>query len=288
MTCTRKAQALRSFFNFGFDYFLSKKSLSFFDQRQCERNRDALLAKIDKQFVMRSRQGEQTTHTTELKEEQLASLERVLSPQSELNPFRDLGLRVRNYCIWRTMLATGARRAEIALLELDDLNLGEQPTITIRRPSPTAVNRRLDGANLKTEQRILPIRESLAELLATYVEDWRVRHIRPQHPSPALFLSARDGRRLFSSSINKVLSCAAACAAEVGLTQRVHPHCLRTTALNALSRKARDESGRLNSEFRDQLTYFAGWSPHSDMPLTYTREALSDALGALLRAKRKP
>jgi integrase len=286
-TCARKAQALRSFFSFSFDYFLAKKPLGLLEQRQSERNREALLAKVDKLFVMRSRHGESTTHSAGLSAPQLAALEKVFDPASEVNPFPSYTLRVRNYCIWRTLLATGARRAEIVLLELDDLDLGERPTITIRRPTLASMNRRRDGASLKTEQRTLPIREGLAGLLETYVEDWRVHQIRPRRPSPALFLSAKDGRRLSCTTINQILKRAAMSAASVGLSQRVHPHCLRTTAMNTLSRRARDKAGRLDPSFRDSLTYFAGWSPGSEMPLTYTREALSEALGMLLRAPGK-
>lgn len=285
-SCARKAQALRSFFSFSFDYFMAKEALGLLEQRQCERNRAALLAKVDKYLVMRGRLGEVTRHTEGLQEDQVAALETALNPASDINPFVSMGLRVRNYCIWRTMLATGARRSEIVLLELDDLELGSRPTITIRRPLLASANRRRDGASLKTQQRTLPIRRGLAELLETYIEDWRVDQVRPRHPSAALFLSTRDGRRLFSTSVNHVLSRASTAAISAGLFQRVHPHCLRTTAMNALSRKARDGSGRLDASFRDQLTYFAGWSPRSEMPLTYTREALSEALGMLLRKPR--
>lgn len=285
-TCAHKAQALRSFFSFCFDYFLAKKPLSLLEQRQAERNRDRLIARMDKLFAMQSRRGELTTHTAGLPEQQLAVLESVFHPASELNPFVDYSLRVRNYCIWRTLLATGARRAEIALLELEDLDLGKRPTITFRQPSKASVNRRRDGASLKTEQRTLPISDGLAGLLETYIEDWRVRQIRPNRPSPALFLSAKDGRRLFSTTINQILQCAAVSAWPTASGQRVHPHSLRTTAMNTLSRKARDKTGRLDSSFRDSLTYFAGWSPRSEMPLTYTREAISEALGMLLREPR--
>lgn len=284
-SCARMAQSLRSFCSFSFDYFLAKKSLGLLEQRQCERNRSACLAKIDKLFVMRSRQGESTLHTDELLEGQLCSLEAVLNPASESNPFSDFSLKVRNYCIWRTMLATGARRGEVALLELDDLSLGAKPTITIRRPSQASMNRRRDGASLKTAQRTLPITTDLANLLETYIEDWRFKQIQLHRPSAALFLSAGDGRRLSTSTVNKILKQAAMAA---GLSRRVHPHCLRTTAMNELSRKARDKAGRLAPSFRDHLTYFAGWSPSSDMPLTYTREALSEALGILIRTPGEP
>lgn len=286
-SCARKAQALRSFFCFCFDYFLSKQPLSLLEQRQCERNREALLSKVDKFFVMRSRQGDATTHTEGLREDQLAALERAFNPASDINPFERMELRARNYCIWRTMLATGARRAEVALLELDDLELGATPTITIRRPSTASTNRRRDGASLKTQPRIVPIRRGLAELLETYIEDWRPSLVRPRRPSAALFLSAKDGRRLSSTSMNQILKRASAAAKSIGLTQRSHPHSLRTTAMNELSRMARDGSGRLDASFRDHLTYFAGWSPRSEMPLTYTREALSEALGMLLRKPGK-
>ena len=48
------------------------------------------------------------------------------------------------------MLETLARRGEVVLIELDDVDLGPSPTIRIKRPSDINRERRLDGASLKT------------------------------------------------------------------------------------------------------------------------------------------
>jgi site-specific recombinase XerD len=286
-SCERKCTSIKSYFAFCFDYFIAKRTLTLLEQRQAEKNRDANQHRLDKLFKMRSREGELESSTLSLSDEHAALLEHTLNPASKKNPFSGDVIRVRNYCMWRLMLATGARRAEIALLELDELSLGLRPTVTFRKPSEAASSRRRDGASLKTQPRVLPLSNSLAELLETYLEDWRGQLVNTRRPSPAVFLSARDGRRLSAGALNTILNMAATAALDGGLDPKVHPHRLRTTAMNALSRRARDKDGRVSPEFRDQLIYFAGWGPRSNMPLTYTREAISDALGMLLRNPSK-
>ncbi len=285
-SCDRKCAAIRSYFSFCHDYFISKRALTLLEQRQAESNRNANLKRIAKLFVMRAQHGETTFNTEELREEELDQIEGKINPASTINPFHSNAIRVRNYCIWRLMLATGARRSEIVLLELDDLTYGKRPTVTFRYPTVLAAGRRRDGASLKTRPRTLPINESLASLLETYVEDWRSTLVKPRHPSAALFLSARDGRRMSSGTLNTIFSVIGR-GDEGGVQRKVHPHRLRTTAMNALSRRARDPDGRVSPDFRDHLTYYAGWSPSSDMPLTYTREAISEVLGRLIRKTEK-
>ncbi len=78
------------------------------------------------------------------------------------------------------MLETLARRGEVVLIELDDVDLGPSPTIRIKRPSDINRERRLDGASLKTRGRIVPITASVAAVLNEYISDHRPKLIKPK------------------------------------------------------------------------------------------------------------
>ncbi len=277
-TISRQANSICMFLQFVFDYRLSHQDLSLEQLRKAERWQKTVISRLAKLFAVRAQRGAIAQNALGLTKEELEELDGILLPGSEQNPAKDEALQLRNYCIWRLMLATGARRSETVLLEIDDLQLGAKPTITFKRPTKNAANRRRDGASLKTQQRTLPIPARLARLLSDYLERARPRYVQARRPSPAVFLSARDGRRLAATTINKMLAAASVRATKNGL----HPHRLRTTAMNALCDMVRDARGRLPDGFQDQLIYFAGWSASSKMPLLYTRESISAALGRLL------
>lgn len=285
-SCDRKLVAISSFLVFAYDHFIAKKALSLVEQRQAEKNRDSTIARLSKLFLMHSRQSELGVHASAISAQKVDALDAVARPDSPSNPFCEAETRVRNYCIWRVMLETGARRAEIVLLEIDDVRLGPQPAIAFKRPSLATRSRRKDGASMKTNPRLLPISNDLAALIEAYLEDWRDSLLKPRRPCTALFPSARDGRRLSVGAINKILS-QVLVADSSGPVERVHPHGIRKTALDELSRKDRDEKGRSSSSFRDSLTYFAGWSPGSEMPLLYLNESIRDSLNRLMREPRR-
>lgn len=285
-SCERKLAAISSFLVFAYDHFIAKKTLSLLEQRQAEKNRDSTIARLSKLFVMHSRQSELGIHASANSPQKVDALDAVARPDSPSNPFSEVEIRVRNYCIWRVMLETGARRAEIVLLEIDDVRLGAQPVIAFKQPSLATRSRRKDGASMKTEPRLLPVSNDLAALLEVYLEDWRDSLLKPRRPCTALFPSARDGRRLSVGAINKILG-RVRFADAVGPAERVHPHGVRKTALDELSRKDRDERGRSSSSFRDSLTYFAGWSPGSEMPILYLNESIRDSLNRLIREPKR-
>jgi len=57
---------------------------------------------------------------------------------------------------------------------------------------------------------------------------------------------------------------------------------LRTTGAND-ARKKLEKSDAPSLNIRDALAYLGGWSPNSDSIQKYSRQAISDRLGEILR-----
>ena len=182
------------------------------------------------------------------------------------------------------MLETGVRRAELVLLELDDLYLGGLPTVRIRSSLSAVANCRRDGASPKTRSRTVPITVTLARQISVYLERVRPELAQGFRLSRHLFISGKDGRRLSLTAVNHLV---ARLSVAAGLSEgaRLHPHGLRSTAATD-ARRAIDEKGvAVHAEMEESLSYFGGWAPGSRMVRRYTREALSEKVSRNIRAR---
>ncbi|MEF8687925.1 UNVERIFIED_CONTAM: site-specific integrase [Comamonas sp. A-3] len=278
---------MQSFIRFGFEYFKQVKGLSLLEQAQADRNTELQCRTLRKRILEEANKGEGPKCATALSEKEIALIESVMHPLSDLNPFKDPRVRVRNYCIFRLLNFTGMRRSELVLLELDDVNLSSSPTITIKAPSISNKSKRRDGANLKTLGRELPISLDLAQEIEEYREIWREELARPKRPSPALFLSAKDGRRLCANTINSIFDYLY-CVPEISkMGKRIHPHGIRTTGLTEIRRKIQKSEGATESNLHDELAYAGGWVQGSQMVTHYTRAAISENLALKIRNRPK-
>ncbi|MFG0272910.1 tyrosine-type recombinase/integrase [Pseudomonas sp. zjy_14] len=281
-TCTRRLEAVKSFIDFSFEHYVELNRLGLLEQSQAEKNKAKNLRNLQKKVIKIARQSEPPMPATPLDSESQALFKGVLRPADLRNPFHNEQLQVRNYCLFLVMLETLARRGEVVLIELDDLDLGPSPTIRIKRPSDINRERRQDGASLKTRGRIVPITASVAAILNEYISDHRHKLIKPKRPCTALFVSSRDGRRLSARTVNTILRTVAASLGLPNFSTRIHPHGLRATGAN-IARKKLEKSGAANINVTDALAYLGGWSPNSDSMQKYSRQAISDRLGEILR-----
>jgi hypothetical protein len=64
---------------------------------------------------------------------------------------------------------------------------------------------------------------------------------------------------------------------------RIHPHGLRATGAN-IARKKFEKSGANSINVKDALAYLGGWSPSSESVQRYSRQAISDRLGEIIRS----
>lgn len=286
-TCARRLEAIRSFIDFAFDFFIESGRVTLLEQAQAERNRSRQLRKFAKQVASNANSGAAPIPSTDLSPPDIEILDAVLHPISELNPFRGQHVRMRNYCIFHVLLETLARRGELVLIELSDVDLGSKPTIKIKEAPVSARNKRRDGASLKTLGRQVPISTKLANLLENYICEVRDSFLRPRRPSAALFLSDRDGRRLSAYSVNHIMD-RIECVPEVAaLKKRVHPHGLRSTAANQVRRRIAQAGRSSGMELHESLSYLGGWVQGSPMVQRYTRSAISERLGEILRNEVK-
>ncbi|POP66880.1 tyrosine-type recombinase/integrase [Pseudomonas syringae] len=286
-TCIRRFESLRSFLKFSFDYHLEKNHSTLSDQGQAEKNLSKQTNMFRKHMRRYANEAEPGRKSTDLTPTELKVLEEIIHPNSVKNPFRSHIVKVRNYCLFHVAIQTLARRGELVLLEIDDVDLSDKPTITIKKPNENNKSKRSDGASLKTKGRMVPITTSLAGVLHEYLTEIRTKSLRPRVPSKALFLSTRDGRRLSAYTINQILEIVMKQADIALLNKRLHPHALRATGGNE-TRRMLTEAGADPLEINELLTYMGGWSHGSSQPAEYSRTAMSERLGSLLRKHSKP
>lgn len=281
-TCARRLESIKSFIDFSFEHYVELNRLSLLEQSQAEKNKNKNLRNLHKKVIKIAQQSEPSLPATSLDSNEQALLESVLSPGDSRNPFNSVQTQTRNHCLFLVMLETLARRGEVVLIELNDVDLGPSPTIRIKRPSDINRERRKDGASLKTRGRVVPISASLAASLNEYISDHRAKLLKPRRPCTALFVSSRDGRRLSARTVNTVLRTVAACIGLPKFSTRIHPHGLRSTGAN-IARKRLENSGAPSINVKDALAYLGGWSPNSECVQQYSRQAISERLGEIIR-----
>jgi integrase len=281
-TCARRLESIKSFIDFSFEHYVELNRLSLLEQSQAEKNKNKNLRNLHKKVIKIAQQSEPSLPATPLDSSEQALLKSVLSPGDSRNPFNSVQIQARNHCLFLVMLETLARRGEVVLIELNDVDLGPSPTIRIKRPSDINRERRKDGASLKTRGREVPISASLAASLNEYISDHRAKLLKPRRPCTALFVSSRDGRRLSARTVNTVLRTVAACLGLPKFSTRIHPHGLRSTGAN-IARKRFENSGAPSINVKDALAYLGGWSPNSESVQQYSRQAISDRLGEIIR-----
>lgn len=286
-TCVRRTETLKGFIRFAFEHYKASKELSLLEQAQADRNAERQCKFLAKRLRVEGNVGSGPRRSVSLTPVEMSLVEGVISPSSPLNPFKSPPIRFRNYCLIRLMYATAMRRAEVVLLEMDDVFLNGSPTIRVKKPTNLAQRKRRDGASMKTVGREIPISYELAGLLEIYRDRWRQENFNATAPSSAFFISSRDGRRLSAYSINKVFETVQEVAATLGLEKRFHPHGMRSTAVDEIRRKVAAEGHGGTSALHDALAYVGGWSHRSPMIAHYTRASISERLASAIRSERK-
>lgn len=144
------------------------------------------------------------------------------------NPFRHPDVQLRNAIIFGLLRYTGMRRGELLSLRLDQIDLGHEPHVWIRRNQDDKYDSRRYQPVAKTKERPLPLPESLANQIDRYIFKVRSR-ISPAKRHPYLFVSHRKG-----STLGKPLSVSALNSqifsrmrAVEPAFEAIHPHAFR-------------------------------------------------------------
>lgn len=152
----------------------------------------------------------------------------AMAVDSPENPFHGSALRLRNAIIFGLLRWTGMRRGELLSLRLDQLDLGAEPQVWVRRNQDDKYDPRPNQPVTKTKERPLPIPEELAGQIQDYVLSVRAK-IAPARKHPYLLVSHRDGptygRPLSASALgSRIMATARSAAPEFA---QVHPHAFR-------------------------------------------------------------
>lgn len=116
----------------------------------------------------------------------------VGTPGDPRNPFRDPGLQVRNAIIFGLFRHTPIRRGELLSLRIDQLELGHEPRVWVRRNQDDVSDSRRYQPVSKTKERPLPIPQSLADQIQHYIMHVRSR-IGSARRHPYLLVSHQSG-----------------------------------------------------------------------------------------------
>lgn len=122
---------------------------------------------------------------------QETKLFQILQPGSDMNPFSDAGVQVRNYVLAKLTALTGARGGEILNARTGDIDW-EAHTLKIVRRADSKQDPRRKQPRAKTNQRILPLTEETLKEIRTYIV-----HVRKHIPNAAahsyLFVTHKSG-----------------------------------------------------------------------------------------------
>ena len=286
-TCVRRLESVKNFIRFAFDHHIENIRPCLADQAQAEKNCVNQIKKLSKKINHFVNLSPEPRSSSNLSTTDLDTIESIINPDSPFNPFKEQRVRIRNYCLFLVAIETFARRSEIVLLEFTDVELSDQPTITIKHPSAANRSKRRDGASLKTKGRVIPISLELANLLGDYIDKVRKDFLFPRRPTTALFLSTKDGRRLSANTFNQILTKISRHPNSDNVSNRIHPHGLRATGANILRRKIKLAGKSSGVDLVESMSYLGGWVQDSPMVRQYTRTALSESLGSLVRSENK-
>ncbi len=144
------------------------------------------------------------------------------------NPFRHPDVQLRNAIIFGLLRYTGMRRGELLGLRLDQIDLGHEPHVWIRRNQDDKYDSRRYQPVAKTKERPLSLPESLANQIDRYIFKVRSK-ISPAKRHPYLFVSHRKGstwgRPLSVSALNSQIF--ARMRAVDPAFEAIHPHAFR-------------------------------------------------------------
>lgn len=170
------------------------------------------------------------------------------------NPFTNPDVQLRNAIIFGLLRHTGMRRGELLSLRLDQIDLGHEPHVWVRRNQDDKHDPRPYQPVTKTKERPLPIPEALANQLDRYMLKVRPT-IAPARKHPYLLVSHRKG-----GTWGKPLS-ASALSSQIFPRMRtvdsafeaIHPHAFRHHFNYELSVRIDKHNAQVRSEKGSEL-----------------------------------
>lgn len=151
----------------------------------------------------------------------------VVAYESPENPFRDPSVRLRNAILFALLQYTGIRRGELLSLRIDQIDLGDEPQVWVRRNHDDLLDSRRYQPLAKTKERPIPIPEGLANLIHEYVMKHRAR-IKSARQHPYLLVTHHKGEHwgkpMSLSSVGRIMETMRSVNDAFG---DIHPHAFR-------------------------------------------------------------
>lgn len=126
-----------------------------------------------------------------LDEKQMEILFELFRPHSDLNPFSDDSVKVRNRLIFIVLYHLGLRSGELLNIRVRDIDFTNNQIVIVRRPDEKD-DTRTKQPLVKTRDRRLPLKNTLAKELHTYILNDRRLAIKPNQPD-YLFVTHKSG-----------------------------------------------------------------------------------------------
>lgn len=219
--------------------------------------------------------GSQDRIDRSLSDEQVETLIKAVQPGSETNPFHER-VQKRNQILIHLLLYLGIRGGELLNIRIQDLDFNANRLRIVRRPDSKDDPRGYEP-NVKTLERYLPLKGSLAKSIHDYIVYDR-RNVKNSGRHDFLFITYKEGptegQPLSKSSYNKIFKVLRATFPEL---RELTGHMLRHTWNHHFSRMM-DQLGKPLSETEQERlrSYLMGWKEGSGTAAVYNKRFIRE------------
>jgi len=206
-----------------------------------------------------------------LSEDQLDLLFELFRPESDLNPFKDKSIRVRNRLIFLMLYHLGLRGGELLNIRIRDMDFSSNQLVVARRADEKDDPRK-DQPLVKTLDRRLPIKDTLAKEIHSYIIQER-RKVDNSSKNDFLFVTHKSGptqgQPLSKSAYKKIIEVVRTASPSLfNLTG----HQLRHAWNEAFSDQVDSMDESPSSEQQEKIrSYLMGWREGSGTAATYNK-----------------
>jgi|APLak6261659701_1056019.scaffolds.fasta_scaffold05973_1 integrase len=204
-----------------------------------------------------------------LDEEQISLVFELFRPDSELNPFPDKSVRIRNRLIFLMLYHLGIRGGELLNIRIRDINFGRNQIVVVRRADEKDDPRAYQTL-VKTLDRRLPMKDTLAKEVHDYILNVR-KKVPNSRKNDFLFVTHKSGptqgQPLSKSGYKKVIEVVRAVSPSLfNLTG----HQLRHSWNEAFSNHMDAMDAPPSQEQQEKMrSYLMGWKEGSGTALLY-------------------
>lgn len=206
-----------------------------------------------------------------LDEKQLTIIFELFRPESQLNPFQDASVKIRNRLMFLLLYHLGIRGGELLGIRIRDINFSKNQ-ILIKRSADEIDDPRLDQPLTKTRDRLLPLRDTLANEIHKYILQTRKLIVRKGQPD-YLFVTHKNGPTrglpISISAYRKVLSVVRKASPDL---YKFTGHQLRHTWNENFSKLMDSMDEPVTEERQEEMrSYLMGWKPGSGTAAIYNQ-----------------